>query len=170
MIRNFWKNERPTSTEFETESENSYYPKSETEAEISGTIEDQIQNLEISNIELKNENRKLEYKIKRYQKNLARLTTENGAAENERIELENELLTCKSRNDQLESDIRRLEIQNKKYQTELQAKQAQLETYEKEKNALIKCKLFGSTSWLIELILNFLRFFINKCHRCLWRN
>ena len=70
-LRNFWKNERPTSTENETSSENSYYPKSETETEISGTgseqpeeiIHDQIQNLELSKIELKNENRKLEYKI-----------------------------------------------------------------------------------------------------------
>ena len=96
----------------------------------------------MSKIELKNENRKLEYQIKRYQKkNVARLTTENGAAENERIELENELLTCKSRIDQLESDIQLLEIQKKKYQTESKEKQAQLETYQTENNALKKCKL-----------------------------
>ena len=84
MIRNFWKNERPSSTEYETATENSYYPKSETDTEISGTkieqptetLEDQIKILELSKIELENENRKLEYKVKRYQKNLARLTTE----------------------------------------------------------------------------------------------
>ena len=147
----FWANNRPTSTEDETSTENSYYPRSDTETEISGEnseqpaeiIEDQIENFELSKIELKNENRRLEYQIKRYQKNVARLTTENGAAENERIELENELLTCKSRIDQLESDIRLLEIQKKKYQTESQEKQAQLEKYEKENNALIKCKLLG---------------------------
>ena len=147
----FWANNRPTSTEDETSTKNSYYPRSDTETEISGEnseqsaeiIEDQIKNFELSKIELKNENRKLEYQIKRYQKNVARLTTENGAAENERIELENELLTCKSRIDQLESDIRLLEIQKKKYQTESQEKQAQLEKYETENNALIKCKLLG---------------------------
>ena len=101
-----------------------------------------MKNLALSNIELKNENRKLEYKIKRYQSNLARLTAENGAAQNERIDLENELLACKSRSDQLESDIQLLEIQKKKYQTESKEKQAQLETYEKERNALVKCKIF----------------------------
>ena len=146
----FWANNRPTSTEDETSTENSYYPKSETETEISEpkndppteTLEDQIRNLELSKNELKNENRKLEYKIKRFQTNLARLTAENGAAENERIDLENELLNCKSTIDMLESDNRRLETQKKKYQTESQEKQAQLETCEKEKNALIKCKVF----------------------------
>ena len=115
-------------------------PKNEQPTE---TIEDQIKKLELSKIELKSENRKLEYKIKRYQKNLARLTTENGAAENERIELENELLNCKSHNDKIESENRLLKMQKKKYQTESQKKQAQLETYQKENNALIKCKVFS---------------------------
>ena len=101
-----------------------------------------MKNLALSKIELKNENRKLEYKIKRYQTNLARLTAENGAAENERIDLENELLNCKSHIDQLENDIQLLQIQKNKYQIESQEKQAQLETCEKEKNALIKCKVF----------------------------
>ena len=147
----FWANNRPTSTEDETSTENSYYPKSETETEISGTkiersvetIEDQIKYLQISKNEFKSENRKLEFEIKRLQEKLARLTTENGAAEDTRIKLENELLTCKSRIDQLEDDIRLLEMQKRKYQTESQEKQAQLETYQKENNALIKCKLFG---------------------------
>ena len=151
FIRKFWENERPTSTEDETSTENSFYPKSETETEVSipeserraETIEDKMKNQELSKIELKNENRKLEYTIKRYQKNLARLTTENGAAENERIELENELLACKSHNDQLESDFRILEIEKMKYQTESKGKQAQLDTYEKQNHALIKCKFFG---------------------------
>ena len=56
---------------------------------------------------------------------------------------EKELSICKSRNDQLESDNRWLEIQKTKYQTESQKKQAQLEIYQKENNALIKCKHFG---------------------------
>ena len=154
----FWANNRPR-TEDETSTENSFYPKSESETvspnkyrdTVSGTksersletIEDQIKNLQISKNEFKSENRKLEFEIKRFQEKLARLTTENGAAEDTRIKLENELLTCKSRNDQLEDDIRLLEIQKNKYQTELQEKQAQVETYEKENNALIKCKLLG---------------------------
>ena len=74
---------------------------------------------------------------------MARLTTENGAAEDTRIKLENELLTSKSRIDQLEDDIRLLKIQKNKYQTESQEKQAQLETYQKENNALIKCEFVG---------------------------
>ena len=147
----FWANNRPTSTEDETSTENSYYPKSETETEISGTgseqpeeiIEDQIQNLELSKIELMNKNRKLEYEIIRFQEKLARLMTENGAAEDTRLQLVNELLTCKSQNDQLKIDNRRLEIQKKKYQTELQEKQAQLEKYQKDNKAMIKCKLLG---------------------------
>ena len=151
LKRIHWANNRPTSTEDETSTENSYYPKSQSETEISGpkrekseeNIDNQIKNLELSKIELKNENRKLEYRIKRYQKNLARLTTENGAGENERIELENELLTCKSRIDQLEIDNRLLEIEKKKYQTESQEKQAQLEKYEKVLE-LTKCKLLCS--------------------------
>ena len=188
MIRNFWKNERPSSTEYETATENSYNLKSETNTEISETkseqptetIEDQLKNLELSKIELKSENRKLEYRIKRLQEKLARSTTENGAAEDIRIQMEDELIDCKSRIDQLvaenrqletektkyqaeskekqaqlekelsncksrihqlEIDNRLLEMQKKKYQTESQKKQAQLETYQKENNALKKCKL-----------------------------
>ena len=148
LIRNFWKNERPSSTEYETATENSYYPKSETDTEISGTkseqpveiIEDLVKNLQSSNNELKNENRKVEYKVKRLHEKLARLTTEIGVVEDSRIQLENELLTCKSHNDKLESDNRLLEIQKKKYQTESQEKQAQLETHQKENNALKTCK------------------------------
>ena len=60
------------------------------------------------------------------------MTIENGAAEDSRIQLENELLTCKSRNDQLESDIRLIEIQNKKYLTESQEKQAQLKNMKRK--------------------------------------
>ena len=146
----FWANNRPTSTEDETSTENSYYPKSETETEISEpkndppteTVDDQIRNLELSKNELKNNNRRLELTIKRFQENVARMTTEIGAAEESRIQIENEFLNCKSTIDGLESDIRRLEFQKKKYQTESQEKQAQLETCEKEKNALIKCKVF----------------------------
>ena len=149
LTRNFWKIERPTSTENETESENSYYPKSETDTVISGTkseqpvkiIEDLVKNLQSSNNELKNENLKFEYEFE-YEK-LARLTTEIAAVEDSRFQLGNELLNCKSHNDKLESDNRLLEMQKKKYQTESQEKQAQLEKYENKNNALIKCKVFG---------------------------
>ena len=83
------------------------------------TIADQIKNLELSKIELKSENRKLEYKIKRFQEKMARLTTENGAAEGSRIQLENDLINCHSRIDQLVTENRRLEIKEKKYQNKL---------------------------------------------------
>ena len=123
LIRNFWKDERPTSTEYETATEHSFYPESETETEISElksdqrteTINDQIKNLELSKNELRNENRKLEYEIKRYQEKMARLTIENRAAKDSRIQLENELSTCKSRIDQLVTENRWLEIKEKKY-------------------------------------------------------
>ena len=119
----FWANIRPTSTEDETSTENSHHPKTETETAISGTkseqaveiIHDQIKNLELSKNDLKNENRKLEFKVKRFQEKLTRLTIENGAVEDSRIQLENELLTCKSRIDQLVTENRRLEIKEKKY-------------------------------------------------------
>ena len=112
LIRNFWKDERPTSTEYETATEHSFYPKSETDTEISErksdqsteTITNHIQNPEI-----------ILNKIKRYQEKVARLTTENGAAEDNRIQLEIELLTYKSRIDQLVTENRRLEIKEKKY-------------------------------------------------------
>ena len=152
LIRNFWKNEKPTTTENETETENPSYPKSETKTEVSETkseqpvkiIEDQIKSLELSKNELKNENRKLEFKILRFQAEMAKLTTENEAAENDRTELAKVLLNYKARINQLESDNRRLEMEKLKYQIESKEKQAQLETYLKEK---IKCKLLG---WLNE--------------------
>ena len=123
FIRNFWKNERPTSTENETETENPSHPKSETKTEVSRTnqwatsgqpvqiIEDQIKSLELS--KLKNENRKFEFKIKRFEAEMARLTTENDAAENDRPELAEVLLDYKARINQLESDNRQLEIKKK---------------------------------------------------------
>ena len=87
MIRNFWANERPTTTENVTETENPNYPKSQTKAETPRKIgkvqiiEDQMKNLELS--KLKNENRKLEFKILRFEAEMARLKTENDVAENE---------------------------------------------------------------------------------------
>ena len=75
----------------------------------------------------------------------------NGAAgkcwkllENDRIELENELISCKSRNDQLD-------IEKRKNHAELLEKQAQIESFETKnndltleneaaKNELINCK------------------------------
>ena len=89
----------------------------------------------------KSENQKYENKLKSFQQNLARLKIKNGASEkcwelleNDRIELENELISCKSRNNQLE----RAELNLKK---ELQEKQAQLEIFQKQNSALIKCKV-----------------------------
>ena len=89
----------------------------------------------------KSENQKYENKLKSFQQNLARLKIKNGASEkcwelleNDRIELENELISCKSRNNQLE----RAELNLKK---ELQEKQVQLEIFQKQNSALIKCKV-----------------------------
>ena len=147
----FWANNRPTSTEDETATVSSYYPQSEAETEVSeptrelttNSLEDQIRNLELSKNWLKSENRMLEYKIIRFEEKMARMTTEIGAAEESIIQIENEFLNCKSTIDGLESDIRRLQIQKKKYQTESQEKQAQLETFQKKSNVLIKCRIFA---------------------------
>ena len=105
--------------------------------------------------ESKNAERKLEYKIKSFQNNLASLKTKYGATgkcwellEIDKIELENELMSLKSRVDKLETD--------------LQEKQVQLAKCEKEKRALINCEFF-----LIEPILNISRHFVNKYYRCL---
>ena len=105
-----------------------------------------------------NDYRKLQYKMEYFQQNLARLKTINGAAgkcwkllENDRIELENELISCKSRIDQLELDNQRLEIKENENQAELLRKQAKIESFEKQnneltsenqaaKNELINCK------------------------------
>ena len=105
-----------------------------------------------------NDRRKLEYKMKHFQQNLNRLKVENGASgkfwkllENDRNELENELISCKSRIDQLESDNRRLEIKANENHTEVLRKQEQIEFFEAQnneltsenaaaKNELIKCK------------------------------
>ena len=38
LIRNFWANERPTTTENETETENPNYPKSQTKAIVRGGL------------------------------------------------------------------------------------------------------------------------------------
>ena len=103
----------------------------------------------------KNAERKLEYKIKSFQNNLARLKTKHGATgkcwkllEIDKIELENELISLKSRVDKLETD--------------LQEKEVQLETYQKEKRAMIKCEFF-----IIESISYISRLFVNNYHRCL---
>ena len=100
--------------------------------------------------ESKNVEKKLEYKIKSFQNNLAMLKTKHGATgkcwellEIDRIDLENELMSLKSRVDKLETD--------------LQEKQVQLETYEKEK----------SEFFLIEPILNISRLFVNNYYRYL---
>ena len=103
------------------------------EAEISGST---------------NDHRKLEYKMEYFQQNLARLKTVNGAAgkcwkllEIDRIELENELISCKSRIDQLELDNQLLEIKANENQAESQELQAQLKRSEQEKQTLVKCEL-----------------------------
>ena len=86
-------------------------------------------------LEPKGEIRK--YKLKSFQQNLMRLKIENGASgkcwkllENDRIELENILKSCKFRIDQLETA-------ENKFKIELEYKQVQLEKFEKQNNDLI---------------------------------
>ena len=147
-----WATSRPTSTgEYVTASECSdmhfSYPESETGANISEpknqqpteTIRDQIEKIikkELSKIELKSGNRKLEYEIKRIQEKLERLTIDFEASENSRNRLEQELIDCYSRIDLLETHNRRFEIKEKFYQ-------ALLKTYRNKNNELIECKHLG---------------------------
>ena len=59
-----------------------------------------------------------------------------------KMNLENELINCKSRIQQLETANRRLEIQQKNYQNELKEKQAELDSFEDRYNKrIIKCKV-----------------------------
>ena len=152
-----WATSRPTSTgEYVTASGSSDMPSSFPRSEMGSpqlgtyisepkyqqpteTIRDQIEKIikkELSKIELKSGNRKLEYEIKRIQEKLERLTTDFEAYENTRTRLEQELIKCYSRIDLLETHNRRFEIKEKFYQ-------ALLKTYRNKNNELIECKLLG---------------------------
>ena len=79
LVRNFWKNERPSSTESSgyAESQSSWRTRDNPIPEL----ENPLRNLELSNFQLKSENRKLQL---------------------DKIELEKQLIFAQSRNDQLE--------------------------------------------------------------------
>ena len=122
MIRNFWKNERPSSTENETD-----YPTEESESEDERTrsmfeirqLENPLQNLEESNIALISENRRLKYKIRKFQKEhrkqqkeISHLKAENKALKNDKVENKNNLMVCESCTNQLESNARKRQYDN----------------------------------------------------------
>ena len=71
LLRKFWANERPTSTEYDSETESSLSPETATSVRpsLSGPtrrrhddrLENSLQNLEQSNNDLKSENRQLKF-------------------------------------------------------------------------------------------------------------
>lgn len=150
LIRKFWENERPSSTEYETES--SYYPESEAETEKGEDhpvkeIIDPFKILDPTATKFKVEIERLQCKIQNCEQSLknrerviSQLELENTAVNNERIELQNELITSKSRISQLESENRKHEREKQKYITESQQKQAKLQSFEERCITLIKCK------------------------------
>ena len=145
LVRNYWKNERPSSTENDTESSN--YPESQPETIVSRQsdislpeLENPLKDLDLSNLELKSKIRKLEYEVERSKKDkrnqewtseavMNQLKRQNKASESEKLELENELIACKSRIDQLEYQNQQLTIMAK-----------ECEALKKQNIALIKCK------------------------------
>ena len=150
MIRKFWENERPSSTEYGTES--SYYPESEAETEKGKDhsieeIIDPFKILDLSATKFKAEIERLQCKIQNCERNLnnrerviSQLKLENTVVNNERIELQNELITSKSRISQLESENRKHEREKQKYIIESQQKLSKLQSFEERCIALIKCK------------------------------
>ena len=126
MIRNFWRNERPSSTENETD-----YPTEESDAESEDErirsmfeirqLENPLQNLEESSIALISENRRLKYKIRKFQKKhrkqqkeISQLKAENEALKNDKLENKKNLMVCESCSNQLESNVRKREYDNQR--------------------------------------------------------
>jgi len=118
LLRIFWKNERPSSTEIETD-----YPTEESDAESDDErtrsmfkirqLENPLQNLEESSIALIAENRRLKYKIRKFQKEhrkqqkeISQLKAENKALRNDKVGNKKTLMVCESCTNQLESNVR----------------------------------------------------------------
>ena len=157
LIRNFWEIEKPSSTEDETESTS--YPGSEVETVVPfqskdnliPELESPLQNLELPNFELKSEIRKLQFEVERchttirnqelnHQSVINQLKRENGTANNDRLELEKELIASKSRVDQLEFEIKRLERVKMKFQSDFEERKAKCESLENQYHKLVKCR------------------------------
>ena len=126
MIRKFWKNERPSSTENETD-----YPTEESgavsEDERTRSIfeirqlENPLQNLEESSIALISENRRLKYKIRKFQKEhrkqqkeISQLKAENKALKNDKVGNKKNSMVCESCTNQLESNAWKREYGNQR--------------------------------------------------------
>ena len=107
MLRSFWANERPTSTEDETETEIESAPRS-----IGNLPEENLKDLLQS---ARSENRKLQYKIKNDQKNLKDLEKE----------IKQLKLELQAKDKELEATNGRLiqqEIENQKNKDDLKVK------------------------------------------------
>ena len=126
-IRKFWQNERPSSTESETES-------TESEAKVKISSREPmiknvatVKNLDLTHSELKSEIRKLEYQLERSETSLqnqenliSQLTTKNEIVSNKNVRHENEFATARSRINHLESEIRRYKYEQVKYEVDFQ--------------------------------------------------
>ena len=121
--RNFWKNERPTSTEYETETESQGHSESEA-----GTV-----NL-VNEIKICHQNLKTRNKL------ISQLKNENEAVNAERNELEIELINCQSRIKQLESENRQYQREKQKWKSHLQEKDVKLKSSEERYLTFIKCE------------------------------
>ena len=108
-------------------------------------LENPLQNLGLTNIEFKSKIRKLEYEVERSKEDkrnqeltnqavINQLQRQNKASENKKLELENEVIACKSRIDQLEYQNQQLTIIAK-----------ECESLKKQNNALVKCKRLYET-------------------------
>ena len=120
LIRSFWANERPTSTENETGND------TEIESEIEN-VSRSIRNLPEENLQnllqsARSENRRLQYQIKNDQKNLKDLEKEIKQLKLELQAKDKELEATNGRLIQQEIENRKLEIENQKNKDDLKVK------------------------------------------------
>ena len=118
LVRNFWENERPSSSDDEIEIECPYYPKIESKTRIgsSGNIEI-VKDLNLSKKELKSEIRKLEYKIKGYQTGLRNQIITNSRLKTECEEIQKQSQVEKIK---LQNELEALQLNNEFEKTQLQ--------------------------------------------------
>ena len=129
-MRTFWENERPSSSDDETEIERCLAPEVELHAAVCPqklTIENTQtgKDLDLSKNYLKSEIRMLEYKIKKYQtylRNLVttnrQLKTDNENAQKQKNELENELKSLKLAYNNDQTNFKNQELTNTQLITE----------------------------------------------------
>ena len=118
LSRLFWEEDRPSSTEDESETEYFSLPESEAETMSScqvgenlliETLEDEVQNLQLLNIELKTKYKAAKTELKRNtSRRLEKLKIETEKIENrnEKIKLEKDLMAANTRIEKLENDLK----------------------------------------------------------------